>query len=77
MSLSVVITTVERRCIVSWRGKSIWGIGAAIVVLERVMGYRDKSKSIGVIRQVCPFNTFTWIVRKVERSILLCVQKFR
>lgn len=53
------------------------GIGVAIVVLERVMEYRNQSKSIGAIRQVCPFNTLTWIVRRVERSVLLGVQKIR
>jgi hypothetical protein len=45
------------------------GRGVAIV-LERVMKYRNESKSIGVIRQVCPFNTLTCIVRRVEGSIL-------
>ena len=47
------------------------GSGVA-AILVWIMKYRNKSKSMSIagIRQVCPFNIVTCIVRRVEGSIL-------
>lgn len=48
------------------------GSGIA-TILVWIMKYRNKSKSsmsIVVIRQLCPFNILTCIVRRVEGTIL-------